>query len=144
VNKQDQGRQYSLAVVMYLSVIAILIGTKNPIEISKWMNANAKRKEIKKLLGVEFLKSPKKLRLYSLFEIVDKEELERAFRKWIGGYIELKEHEVAVDGKVLRGRATKDKSAVSILSAVLSIGLYKESNFKIILISKLLSRYISS
>jgi len=97
-----EGRIYSLPVVMYLSVIAILMGAKNPIEISVWMNNNAKRKEIKKLLGVEFYKAPKKSRLYSFFEIVDKEELERAFRRWIGGFVELKEQEVlAVDGKVL-------------------------------------------
>ena len=116
-----EGRQYSLAVVMYLSVIAILMGAKNPIEISVWMNANAKRKEIKELLGVEFFKAPKKSRLYDFFAIVDKEELERAFRRWIGGYIEIKEQEmVAVDGKVLRGSAKKEKSAVSILSAVLA------------------------
>jgi len=31
-------------------------------------------------LGVEFFKAPKKSRLYTFFEIVDKEELERAFR----------------------------------------------------------------
>ena len=60
-----EGRQYSLPIVMYLSVIAILMGAKNPIEISIWMNANAKRKEIKKLLGVEFFKAPKKSRLYT-------------------------------------------------------------------------------
>jgi hypothetical protein len=116
-----EGRQYSLPIVMYLSVIAILMGAKNPIEISEWMNENAKRKEIKKLLGVEFFKAPKKSRLYTFFEIVDKEELEKAFRQWIGEYIELKEHEVvAVDGKVLRGSRKKEKSAVSILSAVLA------------------------
>jgi len=40
---------------MYLSVIAILMGAKNPIEISKWMNANAKRKEIKKLVTTQNL-----------------------------------------------------------------------------------------
>ena len=116
-----EGRQYSLPVIMYLSVIAILMGAKNPIEISVWMNENAKRKEIKKLLGVEFFKAPKKSRLYDFFEIVDKEELERAFRRWIGCYVELKEHEVvAVDGKVLRGSRKKEKSTVSILSAVLA------------------------
>jgi len=116
-----EGRMYSLPVVMYLSVIAILMGAKNPIEISVWMNNNAKRKEIKKLLGVEFFKAPKKSRLYTFFEIVDKEELERAFRRWIGTFIELKEHEmIAVDGKVLRGSAKKEKNAVSVLSAVLA------------------------
>ena len=116
-----EGRQYSLPIIMYLSVIAILMGAKNPIEISVWMNENAKRKEIKELLGVEFFKAPKKSRLYEFFEIVNKEELERAFRRWIGCYVEVKEHEVlAVDGKVLRGSRKKEKSAVSILSAVLA------------------------
>ncbi|HIC78165.1 MAG TPA: ISAs1 family transposase [Sulfurovum sp.] len=116
-----EARQYSLPVVMYLSVIAILMGAKNPIEISIWMNNNAKRKEIKKLLGVEFFKAPKKSRLYTFFEIVNKEELEKAFRRWISTFIELKEQEVlAVDGKVLRGSAKKEKNAVSILSAVLA------------------------
>jgi len=116
-----EGRKYSLPVVMYLSVIAILMGAKNPIEISIWMKENAKRKEIKKLLGVEFFQAPKKSRLYTFFEIVDKEELERAFRRWIGTFIDLKGEEVlAVDGKVLRGSRKKEKNAVSVLSAVLA------------------------
>ena len=53
---RDEGRQYSLPTIMYLSVIAILMGAKNPMDISRWMNANGKRKEIKKLLGVEFIR----------------------------------------------------------------------------------------
>ena len=118
---RDEGRQYSLPVIMYLSVIAVLMGAKNPIEISRWMNANAKRKEIKKLLGVEFFKAPKKSRLYTFFEIVDKVELERAFRRWIRSFIEIPEHAVvAVDGKVIRGSATATENAVSILSMVLA------------------------
>ena len=114
---REEGRQYSLPIIMYLSVIAVLMGAKNPIEISRWMNANAKRKEIKKLLGVEFFKAPKKSRLYTFFEIVDKVELESAFRRWIRSFIEIPEHAVvAVDGKVIRGSATATESAVSILS----------------------------
>jgi len=118
---RDEGRQYSLPIIMYLSVIAVLMGAKNPMEISRWMNANAKRKEIKDLLGVEFFKAPKKSRLYTFFEIVDKVELESAFRRWIRSFIEIPEHAVvAVDGKVIRGSATATESAVSILSMVLA------------------------
>ncbi|SFP95434.1 transposase family protein, partial [Hydrogenimonas thermophila] len=73
---RPQGRQYSLPVIMFLSIIAILMGAKNPIEVYKWMKANAKRKEIKKLLGVEFIRIPGRSRLYDFFEIVDKDELE--------------------------------------------------------------------
>jgi len=118
---RDQARQYSLAIVMYLSVIAILMGAKNPMDISRWMNANGKRKEIKKLLGVEFIRLPKKSRLYNFFEIVDKVELERAFRRWIRSWTEIPEQSVvSVDGKVIRGSKTATESAVSVLSMVLA------------------------
>ena len=118
---RDEGRQYSLPTIMYLSVIAILMGAKNPMDISRWMNANGKRKEIKKLLGVEFIRLPKKSRLYTFFEIVDKEELERAFRRWIRTFIEIPEQaRVGVDGKVLRGSRTINENAVSVLSMVLA------------------------
>ncbi len=119
---RDEARQFSLPIVMYLSVIAILMGAKNPMDISRWIKANGKRKEIKDLLGVEFIRLPKKSRLYSFFEIVDKKELEKAFRRWIGTFENIKSDKdvVAVDGKVIRGSATADKDAVSILSAVLA------------------------
>ncbi len=118
---RKQARAYSLPVMMYLSVIAILMGAKNPMEICQWMQINTRRKEIKKLLGVEFFKAPKKSRVYDFYNIVDKEELERAFRRWIRTFIDIPEHAVvAVDGKVLRGSASKKQDAVSVLSAVLA------------------------
>jgi len=118
---RKQERQYSLPVMMYLSVIAILMGAKNPIEIYQWMKNNSKRKEIKKLLGVEFFKAPGKSRVYDFFEIVDTVELEKAFRKWIRTFIDIPEHAVAaVDGKVIRGSANTKENAVSVLSAVLA------------------------
>ncbi len=118
---RKQSRAYSLPVMMYLSVIAILMGAKNPMEIYQWMQINTKRKEIKNLLGVEFFKAPKKSRVYDFFNMVDKQELEQAFRKWIHTFIEIPEHSVlAVDGKVLRGSAKEKKNAVSVLSAVLA------------------------
>jgi hypothetical protein len=118
---RKQARQYSLPVIMFLSVLAILMGAKNPIEIYLWIKNNGKKKEIKKLLGVEFFKAPGKSRVYDFFEIVDKDELERAFRKWVRIFIDIPEHAVvAVDGKVLRGSANSNDDAVSILSAVLA------------------------
>jgi hypothetical protein len=118
---RKQARQYSLPVMMYLSVLAILMGAKNPIEIYQWIKNNSKRKEIKKLLGVEFFKAPGKSRIYDFFEIVDKAELEKAFRKWIRIFVDIEEHAVAaVDGKVLRGSANSNNNAVSVLSAVLA------------------------
>lgn len=118
---REQARQYSLPVIMYLAVIAILMGSKNPMEIYQWMKNNGKRKEIKKLLGVEFFKAPGKSRVYDFFEIVDKAELEKAFRRWIRTFVDIPQDAVvAVDGKVLRGSANAKENAVSILSAVLA------------------------
>ena len=45
---RKQSREYSLPIMMYLSVIAIIMGAKNPMEIYRWINVNGKRKEIKK------------------------------------------------------------------------------------------------
>ena len=48
-------------------------------------------------------------------------ELEKAFRRWIRTFIDIpKQAVVGVDGKVLKGSATKDKNAVSILSMILA------------------------
>jgi hypothetical protein len=132
---RPQGRQYSLPVIMFLSIIAILMGAKNPIEIYKWMKANAKRKEIKKLLEVEFIRIPGKSRLYDFFEIVDKDELETAFRKWVESIVDMpKDATLAVDGKKLRGSDGKNRDAVNILSAVIAeyglIVAHKEINNK--------------
>lgn len=97
------------------------MGAKNPMDISRWMQANGKRKEIKKLLGVEFIRLPKKSRLYQFFEIVDKAELEKAFRRWIRTFVDIPEEAmVGADGKVIRGSATKEENAVSVLSLVLA------------------------
>ena len=118
---RKQARQYSLPVIMYISILAILMGSKNPIEIYQWIKNNGKRKEIKKLLGVEFFKAPGKSRIYDFIEIVDKAELEKAFRKWIRIFVVIEEHAVAaVDGKVLKGSANSNNNAVSVLSAVLA------------------------
>jgi hypothetical protein len=118
---RPQGRQYSLPVIMFLSIIAILMGAKNPIEIHQWMKANGKRREIKKLLGVEFIRLPGKSRLYDFFRIVDQEELERAFREWVKRVVKIpKDATLAVDGKKIRGSDGKNKNAVSLLSAVIA------------------------
>jgi len=127
VSEQDrkQARQYSLPVIMYLVVIVILMGLKNLMEIYQWMKNNSKRKEIKKLLGVEFFKAPWKSRVYDFFEIVDKAELEKAFCRWIRTFVGIPEHVVvAVDGKVLRGIVNAKENAVSILSAALADKTY--------------------
>jgi len=118
---RKQARQYSLPVMMYLSVLAILMGSKNPMEIHQWMKNNGKRKEIKKLLGVKAFKAPGKSRVYDFFEIVDKIELEKAFRRWVRTFVDIPEHAVvAVDGKVIRGSSNATNDAVSVFSAVLA------------------------
>ncbi|PLY04028.1 MAG: hypothetical protein C0625_17430 [Arcobacter sp.] len=40
---RKQSRSYGLPVMMYLSVIALLMGAKNPIEICQWMKIHTKR-----------------------------------------------------------------------------------------------------
>jgi hypothetical protein len=79
------------------------------------------KKRDKKAFRSRVFKAPGKSRIYDFFEIVDKAELEKAFRKWIRIFVDIEEHAVAaVDGKVLRGSANSNNNAVSVLSAVLA------------------------
>lgn len=88
-----------------------------------------------KLLGVEFIRIPGKSRLYDFFEIVDKDELETAFRKWVESIVDIpKDATLSIDGKKLRGNNGKNRNAVNILSAVIAeyglIIAHKEINSK--------------
>jgi len=116
-----QGRKYSLPDIVFLSIVAILMGAKNPLEISKWMETNGKRKEVKRLMGVEFIRLPKKSRLYDLLGLVDTQELLNALHEWLSPYLgNFEKRVLAVDGKKIRGSGGKEKDAIHVLSAVLA------------------------
>jgi len=120
--RRKQAQQHNLATVIYVSIIAMLCGATDMKQISIWMKKNMKRKEIKKLLGVDFIKPPSKSTVSLIFKELNADELEKAFRQWT--QLQLKDKvkltHIATDGKVMRGSSHKDKKAVEVLSLLLA------------------------
>ena len=65
--RRKQAQQHDLATIIYVSIIAMLCGAVDMKQISIWMKKNMKRKEIKKLLGVDFIKPPSKSTVSLIF-----------------------------------------------------------------------------
>ena len=113
--RRKQAQQLDLATIIYISIIAMLCGAVDMKQISIWMKKNIKRKEIKKLLDVDFIKAPSKSTVSLIFKELNADELEKAFRQWTE--LQLKDKvkltHIAIDGKVMRGSSHKDKKVSS-------------------------------
>lgn len=123
--RRSQGKQHDLAMMIYLSIIAMMMGAVGGKDIAIWMKHNIKKKEIKKLLNVEFVKAPSIATVQRAFRVLDHKELDKVFVKWTQLNLEKfngkKEEELlGVDGKVLRGSKHNNMKATQVLNMVLS------------------------
>ena len=123
--RRAQAKQFDLARMVYLSIIATLMGANTIKDVSIWMKHNIKKREIKRIFNVEFIKAPSEQSLQKYFAKIDYEELERAFVKWtklnldkFG--IKSEEELLSVDGKVLRGSAHRGERAMQVLNLILA------------------------
>jgi len=124
-NRRVQAKQFDLARMIYLSIIAMLMGAVTIKDISIWMKSNIKKKQIKKLFGVEFIKAPSYQSLQGYFANLNHEELEEAFVEWTKNNldkfgIKTEGELLAADGKVLRGSAHRGKKASQVLNLILA------------------------
>ncbi len=78
------------------------------------------RSLVKKLLGVEFIITPKRSAVSDILAKVDSEAVELLFREWIRIYVDTTGKHLSVDGKVMNGSRYKDQKAIQVVGAVLS------------------------
>lgn len=118
--RKKQGKKHQLHHILYLSILAGLMGATDYKQISIWIESFIQDERIKKLLGVEFIATPKRSCVSSILANVDSESLEAVFRKWINQYVQVQGKHLAIDGKVMNGSKHKNKKSIEIVSAVLS------------------------
>ncbi len=82
-HRKGQGKLHRLEHILFLSVIAQLMGAVNYKEIWMWITKYVQNKKIKKLLGVEFIRTPSRSAVAEILSQVDYKELEKVFRVWI-------------------------------------------------------------
>lgn len=115
-----QGRRHKLSHILYLSILASLMGATDYNQIYLWIESHVQTTQIKQLLGVEFIVTPKRSAVAEILANVDAQEVEITFRKWINSHANTKGKQLAVDGKVMNGSRYKDKRSIEVLGAVLA------------------------
>ncbi len=78
------------------------MGAINYKEIQIWIKKHIQQEQIKKLLGVEFIKTPSRSAIARILSEVNYKELEKVFRIWINKLVDTSNTpQLAVDGKVM-------------------------------------------
>jgi len=120
-HRKGQGKLHKLEHILFLSILAQLMGAVNYKEIWVWITKHIQKDKIKKLLGVEFIRTPSRSAVAEILAEVDYKELEKVFRIWINELIDIKELEqLAVDGKVMNGSSVNATKSTQVLNAVLA------------------------
>lgn len=120
-HRKGQGKLHKLEHILFLSVIAQLMGAVNYKEIWVWITKYIQNEKIKKLLGVEFIRTPGRSAVAEILAQVDYIELERVFRVWINELVDTSNTpQLAVDGKVMNGSSVNAKKSTEVLNAVLA------------------------
>jgi len=105
---------------LYLSILAGLMGATDYKQISIWIKKHIQKEQVKRLLGVEFILTPKKSTVSDVLAKVESSALELVFREWIMSHVETKGKHLSVDGKVMNGSRYKDQRSIEVVGAVLS------------------------
>jgi hypothetical protein len=119
--RKGQGKLHRLDHILFLSVIAQLMGATDYKQIQIWIKKHIQRDEIKQLLGVEFIKTPSRSAIARILASVNYKELEKVFRIWINELVDISHTpQLAVDGKVINGSSVNAKQSTQVLNAVLA------------------------
>ncbi len=120
-HRKGQGKLHRLEHILFLSVLAQLMGANNYTEIWMWIKKHIQNEKIKRLLGVEFIRTPSRSAVCEILAQCNYLELEYAFRIWINELIDIKSiQQLAVDGKTINGSSVNEKHSTGVLSAVLA------------------------
>jgi len=118
--RKSKGKRHKLEHILYLCILAGLMGATDYKQISIWIKKHIQKEQVKRLLGVEFILTPKKSTVSDVLAKVDSEALELVFREWINSHVETTGKHLSVDGKVINGSRYKDQRSIEVVGAVLS------------------------
>ena len=118
--RKPQGKRHKLEHILYLSILAGLMGATDYKQISIWIEKHIQKEQVKKLLGVEFILTPKKSAISEILAKVDAQALELKFREWIKNYVKTTGEHLSVDGKVMNGSRYKNQRSIEVVGAILS------------------------
>lgn len=113
--RQQAKVQHDLVELLVVAVNAVLVGAETLVEIGLW--AREKLDWLRKYLRLEH-GIPSHDTFGRLFGLIDAEQFEAAFRRWVSGILPaLGAETVAIDGKTSRRSGGVDATALHLVSA---------------------------
>lgn len=128
--RKEKGRQYALAFILAVCVVAALAGARNYREIATIASSISQR--MLRLLGAEWdyftqrYEYPRKTTIWLALTSINAEELDGITGKWLLSQARRNQEDdgsftwvIAMDGKVMRGAWTDENDKVTLFSAML-------------------------
>lgn len=114
--RQAKKVRHDLVEVLVVAVCGVLVGADTFVEIEAW--ANARLEWLRRYLKLEY-GIPSHDTLGRLFGLIDPNEFEAAFRRWVGSVLPTlgPEAVVAIDGKTSRRSGKINATALHLVSA---------------------------
>jgi len=114
-HRKARGKRYDLAVVLAVSVAAILCGCRSLYAIAQWSRDH--RRKVCSALGIERGTTPCVATLHRVFKDLDVDAFERVLGEWLAHRFVRPGEGIAIDGKALRGIHGEEIPGVYLVAA---------------------------
>lgn len=122
--RRKQGLIYPLPVVIILTIMAIMNGSKSERSIARFIENN--KKELIKELNLKNNRIPTRNIIRGVLQKINFQELEEIFYQWSLDYIKMEDKEwISIDGKALKGTVTNPQSSEQNFKSLVSVFVSK-------------------
>lgn len=123
-HRRKQGLIYPLPVVLLLTIMAIMNGSKSERSIARFIENN--KKELIKELSLKSNRVPTRNIIRGVLQNIDFQELENIFYQWSLNYVKIKNKEwLSIDGKAIRGTVTDPQNSEQNFKSLVSVFVSK-------------------
>lgn len=112
--RPSNGTRHDFQEILVIAVCAVLSDCDTVEDIAEW--AAVKESWLRRFLVLQN-GVPSQDTFLRLFRLIDPQQFEAAFRRWVGGIVTALGGQIAIDGKSLRGSADLTQGPVHMVSA---------------------------
>lgn len=123
-HRRKQGLIYSLPVVIILTIMAIMNGSKSERSIARFIENN--KKELIKELNLKNNRIPTRNIIRGVLQKINFQELEEIFYQWSLDYVKIKDKEwISIDGKAIGGTVKDSQNSKHNFKSLVSVFVSK-------------------
>ena len=123
-HRRKQGLIYPLPVVLILTIMAIMNGSKSERSIARFIENN--KKKLIKELNLKSNRVPTRNIIRGVLQKIDFQELEEIFYHWSLNYVKIEDKEwISIDGKVIKGTVTDSQNSKHNFKSLVSVFVSK-------------------